>query len=164
MRFDLPPLTFVSLCVIGIALGNHANANPVDQAFRKAEASPNRVTTKINRSVYEDMGLSMRELQSKVDDGDRRVEARNSRSNEADAVSQSPNSLNNRSVTPSAKSFVCTIYCNSASGPTIRRETMAKSRAEAARILGDQADSLCRGDGHARASSLSLPERQCREK
>ena len=164
MRFHVPNPVLVSLCSTAIAFGNLANANPVDQAFRKAEATPNRITTKIHTSVYEDMGLSMRELQSKVDDGDRRAEERNSRSTGTAASSQSSNSSNNRSATPSAKTFVCTIYCNSASGPTIRRETLAKSRADAAKILGDQADSLCRVDGHARASSLSLPERQCREK
>lgn len=63
-----------------------------------------------------------------------------------------------------AKTFVCTIYCNSSNGPTIKRETTASSRAQAARILGEQADSLCQTGGYIRANSMALPERQCFEK
>jgi hypothetical protein len=65
---------------------------------------------------------------------------------------------------PNARVYACTIYCDSASGPTIRRETQASSRMDAARILGDQAEQLCRSSGHTRASSLTLPERQCYER
>jgi hypothetical protein len=98
MRFHLPNPVPVSLCSIAIAFGNLAIANPVDQAFRKAEATPNRITTKIHSSVYEDMGLSMRELQSKVDDGDRRAEERNSRST-ATSSSAAPSGSSSSSST-----------------------------------------------------------------
>jgi hypothetical protein len=60
--------------------------------------------------------------------------------------------------------YVCKIYCKSTSGPTIQREFQASSRAEAARIAGDQADGLCNSAGHGTASSRSLPENQCWKK
>ena len=63
-----------------------------------------------------------------------------------------------------AKTFVCTIYCNSSGGPTIRRETLAKSRADAASILGEQADAQCKASGHSKANSARLPENQCSAK
>lgn len=62
------------------------------------------------------------------------------------------------------KAFVCTVYCNSASGPTIRREITASSRSDAAKAVGDMADQLCRDGGHAKASALTLQERQCRSR
>lgn len=141
MRLHLPNLVLVSLCSIAIAVANIANANAVDQAFSKAEAaSPNRVTTKINRSVYEDMGLSMRELQSKVDDGDRRVEERNSRSTGTAATSSSSSSTgssSSRSTGSGSRSYVCEYKCTNAkltgadkSSMTIRVRAASKSAAE----------------------------------
>lgn len=75
----------------------------------------------------------------------------------------SPSPSGNRVATTAEKAYVCTIYCNTASGPTIRHELAAKSRAVAAKLTGEMADSLCRSSGHAKASALTLPERQCRE-
>lgn len=74
-----------------------------------------------------------------------------------------PSSGGNRVVMTTEKAYVCTIYCNTASGPTIRHELTAKSRGAAAKATGEMADSLCRSNGHSRASALTLPERQCRE-
>lgn len=89
------------------------------------------------------------------------------RFNQATSVS-TPIERNSNTTRPTQaaqpKTFVCTIYCNSTSRPTIRRETKVSSRAEAARLLGEQGHSLCQGEGHSRASSMTLPERQCYEK
>lgn len=63
--------------------------------------------------------------------------------------------------TSATSGFVCTIYCNSSSGPTVRRTFQASSRKNAARLAGAEADSICKGEGHSKASALSLPERQC---
>ena len=76
---------------------------------------------------------------------------------------QQPSPSGNRVVMTTEKAYVCTIYCNTASGPTIRHELMAKSRGAAAKATGEMADSLCRSNGHSKASALKLPERQCRE-
>lgn len=67
------------------------------------------------------------------------------------------------SAAPAAASqdFVCTVYCDTSAGPTLRHTLKAASRKEAARITGAEADALCRGKGHSKASSLSLPESQC---
>lgn len=75
---------------------------------------------------------------------------------------QKPSTGVNRAAIPTEKSYVCTIYCNTASGPTIRHELTAKSRIEAATSAGEIADNLCRDKGYSKASSLTLPERQCR--
>jgi hypothetical protein len=64
---------------------------------------------------------------------------------------------------PAEKVYVCTIYCNSASGPTITRKFSVKTRSEAAKQAGDQADQYCQAAGYARSSSRSFPENQCRE-
>lgn len=77
---------------------------------------------------------------------------------------QSPSSGGNRVATSPEKAYVCTVYCNTASGPTIRHELTANSRGAAAKSTGEMADSLCRSNGHAKASALTLPERQCRER
>jgi hypothetical protein len=62
---------------------------------------------------------------------------------------------------PADKTYSCTIYCNSSSGPRIRQNITAASRADAARAAGNQADQLCKSSGYSKSSSLSLPEGQC---
>lgn len=75
---------------------------------------------------------------------------------------QSSSTGSNRAAIGVRKSYVCTIYCNTASGPSIHHELTAKSRTEAARSAGEMANGLCRDKGYSKASSLTLPERQCR--
>jgi hypothetical protein len=84
-------------------------------------------------------------------------------------ASSNSNSTSSRESTPPPKAvpaekvFVCTIYCNSASGPTISRRFSVKTRSEAAKQAGDQADQFCRADGYAKSSGRTFPESQCRE-
>jgi gas vesicle protein len=66
--------------------------------------------------------------------------------------------------TSSAKTYICTIYCKSGSGPTTTREITAASRRAAADIAGDNANQICQSSGLSYASSRSFPENQCREK
>lgn len=79
------------------------------------------------------------------------------------ATTTSPPQKNSAAPKASAKRFVCTIYCKSATGPTIKRTFSAASRHDAAIAAGDAADQLCREAGQPKASSLSLPDRQCVE-
>jgi hypothetical protein len=83
-----------------------------------------------------------------------------------DSSSKSPDDRSNATAKAATKaegpqSFVCTVYCNSSSGPTVRHRLQAASRREAARLTGDAGESICRNKGFAKASSLSLPESQC---
>lgn len=63
-----------------------------------------------------------------------------------------------------AKTFSCYIYCNSGGGPITNRDVQAASRSEAAKFMGDNADQICQNSGYRRASSISFPESQCRER
>lgn len=62
------------------------------------------------------------------------------------------------------KTFSCYVYCNSGGGPTTSRDVQAASRSEAAKLMGDSADQICQNSGYRRASSISFPESQCRER
>jgi hypothetical protein len=73
------------------------------------------------------------------------------------ATSTTVTNVNQRAT----KTFVCTIYCENTTGPTIKRETTASSRQEAARLLSGQADQLCHQSGFSRASSPDIRESQC---
>jgi hypothetical protein len=83
--------------------------------------------------------------------------------------SSSSNSSNTSSNSSSAaqkstKTFLCEIYCESASGPRITREVKAANRHEAATYMGDNANEICRGTGFSKASGRNFPDGQCREK
>jgi hypothetical protein len=75
-----------------------------------------------------------------------------------------PTTTKQSSLDSGPKLFVCKIYCKSANGPTIERETRADNRSQAARLLGDKADQLCNASGNVRANSSALPESQCWQK
>lgn len=81
----------------------------------------------------------------------------------SDSISGSNDSGRKPATTPSAKRFSCKIYCNSASGPTIRREFAAANRKAAATQAEEAANSLCRQDGYKGSSSDSFSESQCSE-
>lgn len=86
-------------------------------------------------------------------------QAEQSRNNATSAASKS-----NAPTAKSAKTYACVIYCNSSSGPKITREVTATSRREAAKLIGNNADSLCKNTGYQHASSVTFPEDQCRER
>jgi len=86
----------------------------------------------------------------------------------ANRAAESRNSVSSSSKSappPKApKTFSCYIYCNSGGGPTTSRDVQAASRSEAAKYMGDNADQICQNSGYRRASSISFPESQCRER
>lgn len=96
-----------------------------------------------------------------------RIEARRAMMSSGSGQSSSSSSSSyggTKTESPKAKTFVCTIYCQSSSGPTINREVKAASRREAAQFMGANADQICRGTGFDRASARAFPENQCRER
>lgn len=62
------------------------------------------------------------------------------------------------------KTFVCTIYCNSSSGPRIEREFTGPDREAVARMIDENSHSICRGSGFAKSSSSKFNPSQCRAK
>lgn len=90
-------------------------------------------------------------------DTDRKVPATTTKTPSTTTTTKAP------TPTPSAKRFSCKIYCNSASGPTIRREFVAANRKAAASQAEEAANSLCRQDGYKGSSSASFSESQCSE-
>lgn len=58
----------------------------------------------------------------------------------------------------------CKVYCKSASGPVTWKDVPAKTRREAAKWVGENADAICRADGNKFASSKDFSESQCSEK
>jgi hypothetical protein len=84
-------------------------------------------------------------------------------SSSSSSSSSSRESVAPAKAAPAEKVYVCTIYCNSSGGPTITRKFSVKTRSEAAKQAGDQADQYCQAAGYARSSSRSFPENQCRE-
>lgn len=78
--------------------------------------------------------------------------------------SSSSASSSSKKSAPSNKTFICTIYCVSASGPKVQHEVKASSKAEAARYMSNNSDQICKSDGLGKASSASFSENQCREK
>jgi hypothetical protein len=58
----------------------------------------------------------------------------------------------------------CKVYCKSAGGPITWKEVPAKTRGDAARWVGDNADAICNADGNSYASSKEFSAGQCSEK
>lgn len=127
----------------------------------------------IKRYVVEGILADGREYLEKFDGIDTsRVQASRAAAAQAAAyqAEQSRNNSSNASSkasvssTKSMKTYACVIYCNSASGPKITREVSAATRSEAAKYMGDNADSICKNTGYQRSSSHSFAESQCRER
>ena len=78
--------------------------------------------------------------------------------------SSSSQSSKSSASSPKNKTFVCSIYCNSSSGPLITREFSGPDRAAVARMIDDNAHTICRNSGMSRASSSSFDPSQCRKK
>jgi len=97
-----------------------------------------------------------------------RVEARRaaaaSSSSYSGGQSSSNTSSQQSSATKGPKQYECKIYCKRSDGPVTYKTVSAGSRSEAAKIVGDNADQICAGDGYSYASNKSFPESQCREK
>lgn len=89
-------------------------------------------------------------------------DARRSSSNSSSSSSSS--SSTNAGKSSAQKTFVCTIYCNSSSGPRIEREFKGPDRDAVARMIDENADSICRGTGFSKASSSRFNPSQCRAK
>jgi hypothetical protein len=81
-----------------------------------------------------------------------------------DSISAPSQSASSASGSDNQKTFVCKIYCQSTSGSITRYELSAKNRREAANYVGDNADEICRSNGHSYASNKAFSERQCSEK
>lgn len=142
-------------------------AQTVDEVFEKASRATNKNQINIGAGVFEDLAKAQGDLQVKVNAGDDKAQARREwlqgpDRRTADKSQTASSSKNTSAAVQSPISFSCVIYCNSASGPKITREIQAASRAAAAKSAGDQAHSFCKGAGHVAASSLTLPESQCR--
>lgn len=147
-------------------------AQTVDEVFEKASRATNKNQTNIGASVFEDLAKAQGDLQVKVNAGDDKAQARREWLQGPERRTADKSQSSNSSKTTSAAersaavqpliSFSCVIYCNSASGPKITREIQAAGRAAAAKSAGDQANSFCKGSGYVAASSLTLPESQCR--
>ncbi|WP_300441879.1 hypothetical protein [Zoogloea sp.] len=93
-----------------------------------------------------------------------RAAAASSSSYSSSGSSSSQSSKSSASSAPKNKTFVCSIYCNSSSGPLITREFSGPDRAAVARMIDDNAHTICRNSGMSRASSSSFDPSQCREK
>ncbi|WP_334277824.1 hypothetical protein [Roseateles microcysteis] len=90
-------------------------------------------------------------------------EARSSSGNTSSPSSSSGSSSSTSAGKGSApKTFVCTIYCNSASGPRIEREFKGPDRETVARMIDENADQICRGTGFSKASGSRFNPSQCR--
>ncbi len=79
-------------------------------------------------------------------------------------TSSAATSTTTKSPTAKPKVFECKIFCKSASGPAIFKRIEAATRKDAAKIAGDGANEFCAQEGKSFASSVTLPESQCRER
>lgn len=95
-------------------------------------------------------------------------QARSRYSSSSSSSSSGSSSSSNQSVSKSSqksKTFICEIYCESASGPRISREFNGANKDEVVRYVGDNADRICNSSGVSkRASGRSFSASQCREK
>jgi hypothetical protein len=98
-------------------------------------------------------------------DAMRTIRARNESASTASAQpSPRPDRSDSGASSNSNKTFVCKIYCESASGPPIYREFSGKNREEVARTVGDNANSICKGGGFSKSSNRSFDPSQCTAK
>lgn len=95
---------------------------------------------------------------------EREASRRSSSSSGSSSSSSSSSSSTSSSKSGAQRTFVCTIYCNSSSGPRIEREFTGPDREAVARMIDENSHSICRGSGFAKSSSSKFNPSQCRQK
>lgn len=80
------------------------------------------------------------------------------------AESPSSNRARSEEKPNDGKQYQCKVYCKSANGPITFKTVTARSKKQAAEIVGDSADEICANDGLSYSSSKKFNESQCTEK
>lgn len=100
----------------------------------------------------------------RADEYIRRARAPSSEMSVSSSSSSSSSSDKKSPLAASQKTFVCKIYCESASGPVIYRDFSAADRSDAARQAADVVHKACKSSGFSKASNVRFDPAQCSAK